>query len=61
MLTPAWPVTVESSLSAMVDMAMADKGRIKHAMSAIAVNNFFISSPFFHLNWLKAEITPYLP
>jgi hypothetical protein len=39
----------------MADMAMADRGNIKQAIKAIAFNMFFISSPFFHLNWLKAE------
>jgi hypothetical protein len=41
----------------MVDIAMADKGKSKHAMKAIAFNIFFICSPIFHLNWLKADKT----
>jgi hypothetical protein len=53
--TPDWPVTEDSSLSAMVVMAMADRGNTKQTMRAIAFNIFFICSPiFFHVNWLKA-------
>jgi hypothetical protein len=59
--TPDWPVIVDRSLSLMADMAMADRGNIKQAIKAIAFNMFFISSPFFHLNWLKAKIAPYFP